>query len=152
PTPPSGTNTDARRPMIARTSQQGARFPTAHKATVGVRHEWLWRARPPPCLLPGAFPWCAACAAFTVAFRARETGQSVARLEAVARLMDSQFLSPGTNLRIGLDPLVGLIAVVGDLISGLVSTCLIWEVRRLGAPRRLIARMMANTLLDTAVG
>ncbi|HKD56476.1 MAG TPA: DUF4112 domain-containing protein [Hyphomicrobiaceae bacterium] len=85
-------------------------------------------------------------------FSARETAQSVARLEALARLMDSQFVLPGTNVRIGLDPLVGLIPVVGDLISGLVSTYLIWEARRLGAPRRLIARMMANTLFDTAVG
>jgi hypothetical protein len=66
--------------------------------------------------------------------------------------MDSQFVLPGTNLRIGLDPLVGLIPVAGDLISGLVSTYLIWEARRLGAPGRLIARMMANTLIDTAVG
>jgi len=85
-------------------------------------------------------------------FSVRETAQSVARLEALARLMDSQFVLPGTNVRIGLDPLVGLIPVVGDLISGLVSTYLIWEARRLGAPRRLIARMMANTLFDTAVG
>jgi len=66
--------------------------------------------------------------------------------------MDSQFVLPGTNFRIGLDPLIGLIPVVGDLTSSLVSTYPIWEARRLGAPKRLIARMMANTLFDTAVG
>jgi hypothetical protein len=85
-------------------------------------------------------------------YSAREAAQSVARLEALARLMDSQFGLPGTNFRIGLDPLVGLIPVVGDIISGLISTYLIWEARRLGAPKWLMARMLANTLFDTVVG
>jgi hypothetical protein len=85
-------------------------------------------------------------------YSAREAAQSVARLEALARLMDSQFVLPGTTFRIGLDPIVGLIPVVGDIISGLISTYLIWEARRLGAPKWLIGRMLANTLLDTAVG
>jgi hypothetical protein len=85
-------------------------------------------------------------------FSARETGQSVARLEALAQLMDGAFILPGTNIRLGLDALVGLIPVAGDLISGLISSYLIWEARRLGAPSWLIARMIANTLLDTVVG
>jgi hypothetical protein len=85
-------------------------------------------------------------------FSARETGQSVARLEALAKLMDGAFVLPGTNIRMGLDGLIGLIPVAGDVISGLVSSYLIWEARRLGAPTWLIARMTANTLLDTVVG
>ena len=85
-------------------------------------------------------------------YSAREAGQSVARLEALARLMDGAFVLPGTNIRIGLDAIIGLLPVAGDLIAGLVSSYLIWEARRLGAPRWLIARMMANALLDTAVG
>jgi hypothetical protein len=82
----------------------------------------------------------------------RNTEQSVARLEALARLMDGAFVIPGTNVRMGLDGIVGLIPVAGDLIAGLVSSYMIWEARQLGAPRWLIARMMGNTLLDTAVG
>ena len=78
--------------------------------------------------------------------------QSVARLEALARLMDGAFVIPGTNIRMGLDGIIGLIPVAGDLIAGLVSSYMIWEARQLGAPRWLIARMMANTLLDTAFG
>jgi hypothetical protein len=97
-------------------------------------------------------PICGAMHGVYHIYSAREAGQSVARLEALARLMDSQFALPGTSFRIGLDPLVGLVPVVGDIISGLVSTYLIWEARRLGAPKWLIARMMANTLFDTAVG
>jgi hypothetical protein len=85
-------------------------------------------------------------------FSARETGQSVARLEALARLMDGAFIVPGTSIRMGLDALIGLIPVAGDVIAGLISTYLIWEARQLGAPKWLIARMMANTLLDTVVG
>lgn len=77
---------------------------------------------------------------------------SLARLEALAKLMDGAFVIPGTTIRFGLDGIIGLIPVAGDLLAGLVSTYLIWEAKQLGAPRWLIARMLANTLLDTAVG
>src|SRR5689334_700279 len=78
--------------------------------------------------------------------------QSLARLEALARLMDGAFVVPGTTIRFGLDGIVGLIPVAGDVIAGLVSTYLIWEARQLGAPNWLIARMLANTFLDTTIG
>jgi hypothetical protein len=78
--------------------------------------------------------------------------ESVARIEALARLMDGAFVLPGTNIRLGLDAIIGLVPVAGDLIGGLISSYLIWEARRLGAPKWLIARMMANVVLDTAVG
>jgi len=80
------------------------------------------------------------------------TEQSVARLEALARLMDSAFLIPGTNIRMGMDGILGLVPVAGDLISALVSSYLIWEARRLGVSRWVLGRMMANTALDTLVG
>jgi uncharacterized protein DUF4112 len=66
--------------------------------------------------------------------------------------MDGAFLIPGTTIRFGLDGIVGLIPVAGDMIAGLVSTYLIWEAKQLGAPRWLIARMLANAFLDTAIG
>jgi len=44
----------------------------------------------------------------------------------LAWLLDSAFEIPGTKFRVGLDPIVGLIPVVGDFISGLISTYLIW--------------------------
>jgi hypothetical protein len=78
--------------------------------------------------------------------------ESVARLEALGRLMDGAFVLPGTNIRLGLDAIIGLVPVAGDVISGLVSSYLIWEARQLGASRWLIARMMGNTLLDTTIG
>jgi hypothetical protein len=78
--------------------------------------------------------------------------ESVTRLEALARLMDGSFVIPGTNFRLGLDAVIGLVPVAGDVISGIISSYLIWEARRLGAPRWLIARMMANTFIDTTLG
>jgi hypothetical protein len=80
------------------------------------------------------------------------TEESMVRLEALARLMDGAFVLPGTNIRLGLDAIIGLVPVAGDVISGLVSSYLIWEARQLGAPRWLIGRMMANTLLDATIG
>jgi hypothetical protein len=78
--------------------------------------------------------------------------ESVARLEALARLMDGAFVVPGTTIRFGLDGIIGLVPVAGDVIAGLVSTYLVWEARQLGAPSWLIARMLGNVLLDTAIG
>jgi hypothetical protein len=78
--------------------------------------------------------------------------QSLARLEALAKLMDGSFTIPGTNIRMGLDGIIGLVPVAGDLVSGIISSYLIWEARQLGASRWVIGRMMANTLLDTTIG
>ena len=55
--------------------------------------------------------------------------QSMARLEALARLMDGAFVIPGTTIRFGLDGIIGLIPVAGDMIAGLVSTYLIDQGR-----------------------
>jgi Domain of unknown function (DUF4112) len=85
-------------------------------------------------------------------YSATETSQSVACLEGLARLMDGAFVLPGTNIRVGMDVIIGLVPVAGDVISGIISSYMIWEARQLGAPKWLIARMMANTLLDTTVG
>ena len=82
----------------------------------------------------------------------REVEAALARLNMVARTMDSLFAIPGTRLRLGVDSVIGLVPVAGDMISGIVSSYLIWEARQLGAPRWLIARMIANTLLDTTIG
>ena len=49
------------------------------------------------------------------------TEGAVARMEALARLMDGAFVLPGTNIRLGLDAIVGLVPVAGDVISGIIS-------------------------------
>jgi uncharacterized iron-regulated membrane protein len=78
--------------------------------------------------------------------------ETVARLDALAKLMDSAIAVPGTRLRIGLDSVIGLVPGIGDIASALISSYIIWEARQLGVPRWKIARMVANTALDTTVG
>lgn len=77
---------------------------------------------------------------------------SVARIEAVSRFMDDLFEIPGTNVRVGLDAVIGLVPVIGDLISQAVSSYIIWEARQLGVSRFTVGRMIANSAIDTVVG
>ena len=78
--------------------------------------------------------------------------QSLARIEALAKLFDSAFVIPGTNIRMGLDGIIGLVPIAGDLVSALMSSYLIWEARQLGASRWVIGRMVANMAIDTTIG
>lgn len=82
----------------------------------------------------------------------REIAAAVARVETVARLMDSQFTFPGSNVRFGLDAIIGIVPVAGDLISQIISSYIIWEARRLGVSKVTMARMIGNSLIDTIVG
>ena len=78
--------------------------------------------------------------------------QRLARLEAVAKLLDVAFILPGTNIRYGIDGIIGLIPVVGDLITTAISLWLVREARALGAPWHITARMLGNVALDGVVG
>ncbi|MDB5591061.1 DUF4112 domain-containing protein [Enterovirga sp.] len=78
--------------------------------------------------------------------------ETLARLDALSRLLDSAFVVPGTNVRFGIDGLIGLVPGIGDLVSCALSSYLIWEARRLGLPRWKIARMIGNVAFDTAIG
>jgi hypothetical protein len=66
--------------------------------------------------------------------------------------MDSQFQLPGTRFRFGLDPLLGLLPVVGDLSTLAVSGALLLTMMRHGASGAVVVRMAFNILLDTIVG
>jgi hypothetical protein len=78
--------------------------------------------------------------------------QRLARLDAVARLLDVAFVLPGTNIRYGVDGVIRLIPVVGDLIASAFSLWLVREARAIGAPWHVTARMLANVALEGAVG
>ena len=78
--------------------------------------------------------------------------ETLARLDALSQLLDSAFVIPGTNIRFGLDGIIGLVPGIGDLVSTALSSYLIFEARRLGLPRWKIARMIANVAFDGAVG
>lgn len=78
--------------------------------------------------------------------------QRIARIEAIAKLLDVAFVLPGTNIRYGIDGLIGLIPVVGDIITTAISLWLVREARALGAPWYVTARMLGNVALDGVVG
>ena len=73
----------------------------------------------------------------------------VAELDLLAALLDSRWRIPGTSIRFGLDALVGLVPVLGDMATGLVSAYIVVRARNCGAGNGLVARMLGNVLLDT---
>jgi hypothetical protein len=74
------------------------------------------------------------------------------RVHLLSRLLDEQFRLPGTPYRVGLDGLLGLIPGVGDALGMLLSLYILAEAIKLGVPRLLLLRMVANIGLDTLVG
>jgi hypothetical protein len=78
--------------------------------------------------------------------------QRIAALRHVARLLDSAYQIPGTSYRFGLDPVVGLVPGLGDLISPLFTIALLWQSQDLQLPRIVQLRMLFNVLIDTVIG
>ena len=75
-----------------------------------------------------------------------------ARLRRVTHLMDELFPIPGTKQRVGVDPIIGLIPVVGDVAAAAVGSWVILEAARFGIPRVALARMVLNLVVDLAIG
>ena len=74
------------------------------------------------------------------------------RFERMATRLDSQYRLPLTRIHFGWDPIVGIIPLAGDLVMAAVSLRLIGYARQLGADSPLIARMVANVLVDALLG
>lgn len=81
--------------------------------------------------------------------RPAETADDVRKL---ARLLDAAVRIPGTNIRVGLDALLGLVPGVGDAVGAALSGYIIVAAARLGLPKSVIARMLVNLGVDTVVG
>ena len=75
-------------------------------------------------------------------------GTPEARARLIARIMDELFRIPGTKIRIGLDPLMGLLPFVGGLLSSLVSLSVVFEGMKAGMPALVLARMGLNVLFN----
>ena len=67
-------------------------------------------------------------------------------------LLERSFRIPGINYPIGLDGIIGLIPVLGEIVTTAMGAYIIWEARNLGLPRWKIWRMVGNTAFDTAIG
>jgi hypothetical protein len=74
------------------------------------------------------------------------------RARYVAELMDSAFTIPGTDVDVGLDPILGILPAYGDVASGLVSLYIVAEAARAGVPKGKLARMLLNVGVDVTVG
>lgn len=99
------------------------------------------------------FNWASPGVMFDVAgLRDADSLRRINRIRALTAVMDSIFTIPGTKFRVGLDPIIGMIPILGDVISALVSLYIVYQARRLGASRRIIMLMLANVALDFALG
>ncbi|WP_298396355.1 DUF4112 domain-containing protein [Sphingobium sp.] len=74
------------------------------------------------------------------------------RVEAMEAVLEGLFVIPGTNRRVGLDSLVGLVPVVGDIATAAMGVWIVWEARNLGMSKWQLTRMAANVGVDTLVG
>ena len=81
-----------------------------------------------------------------------ETLKKLARVNRIARFMDSAFRIPGTRWRIGADTLLGLAPGIGDTLALLPGVYIVATAWQLGASKSTIAQMTVNVGLDWAIG
>ncbi len=74
------------------------------------------------------------------------------RVEAMEKVLERAFVIPGINKPIGVDSLVGLIPVVGDIVTAVMGAYIVWEARNLGMSKWQLTRMATNVGIDTALG
>jgi AcrR family transcriptional regulator len=84
--------------------------------------------------------------------RAERFHEAEARIGRVTHILDDLVPIPGTNQKVGVDPVVGLIPVVGDVVGALAGAWVIAEAARFGIPRVALARMVVNLLVDLGLG
>jgi hypothetical protein len=80
-------------------------------------------------------------------FRAAER-----RMGRVTRLLDELISVPGTSVKVGLDPVIGVIPVIGDALAAGVGAWVIAEAANFGVPRIVLGRMVLNLLVDLGIG
>ena len=74
------------------------------------------------------------------------------RVEALERVLERSFTIPGINRPVGLDAIIGLVPVAGDLVTAAMGAYIVWEGKNLGLPRWKLWRMAGNVAFDSAVG
>jgi len=77
---------------------------------------------------------------------------TLTRLRKLVVLLDSSIPVPGTNIRMGLDPLIGLIPGFGDASSAILSGVLVLYAAKENVPTPILVKMMLNIVVDTLVG
>lgn len=77
---------------------------------------------------------------------------SDSHLEAYENWLDSKFTVPGTKINFGLDGIIGLVPVVGDFAGAGISLVFIADAWKMGARKRVLARMLGNAGVDLTLG
>jgi hypothetical protein len=78
--------------------------------------------------------------------------RALAALRRWARLFDSAFRVPGTRFSFGLDPLIGLVPGLGDLMSPALTLLILWQAAAMRVPRIVLVRMVVNAIIDAGIG
>lgn len=78
--------------------------------------------------------------------------EKLVRLKLLSKRLDNNFIIPGTKYKIGLDPIIGAVPVIGDLIGALLSTYIMYSGIKMGVSRSIVAQMATNIALDFAIG
>ena len=74
------------------------------------------------------------------------------RIEAMEKLLERAFTLPGTNYKLGLDVVLDVVPVVGDVVAAVMGLWIVWEARNLGMSKWHIARMSGNVGVDFLLG
>jgi hypothetical protein len=74
------------------------------------------------------------------------------RVEAMERILERLFVIPGTKQKVGLDVILDLVPVVGDIAAAALGAYIVWEAKNLGMSRTQIARMAGNVGVDWVLG
>lgn len=74
------------------------------------------------------------------------------RIEAMELLLERSLVLPGTKYRIGLDSIIGLVPVLGDIVTAAMASYIVWEAKNLGMPRWKLWQMMGRIGFDSALG
>jgi Domain of unknown function (DUF4112) len=82
----------------------------------------------------------------------KDKGLRIQLLRRWARMLDSAFRVPGTQFRVGIDPLIGLVPGIGDLVSPIFGVLIIWHAASLRVPKVVLARMVINAVVDGVAG
>jgi len=74
------------------------------------------------------------------------------RIEALELVLERSFRIPGINVPVGLDSIIGLVPVLGDIITAGMGAYIVWEANNLGLPKWKLARMAGNVAFDSLLG
>jgi len=87
--------------------------------------------------------------------KSKPASEKVQQLHRLAHLLDNSITIPGTKIRFGLDPILGLLGIAGgsgDVVGGAVGAYIIYQAAQMGISKDVVWQMVVNILLDSLVG